>query len=79
MSEIAPRRSTKLHKSSPSPIDAETRRNYVNALLAGLFWTSAAIGKCSTLEGNIGDWSISGGGAMIYRGPNLRAPKKVPH
>jgi len=77
MSETAPRRSTKLRKLSRSPIDAATRRNYVNALLGGLFSNMAGIETYLTLDGNIGHWLISGGGATIYPGRCRLEPKKA--
>ena len=77
MSEIAPRRSTKLLKSSPSPIDAAIRRNYVNALLAGLCSTTAVKGTYLMQGVNIGDWLTFGGGATIYPALNRRAPRKA--
>ena len=77
MSEIAPRRSTKLLKSSPSPIDAEIRRNYANALLAGLCSTMAAKGTCLMQGVNIGALLISGDGVTVFLGRYRRAPKKA--
>ncbi len=77
MSEIEPQRSTKRHKSLPNRTDAEIRRNYVNALLAGLFSTLAGSETYLTLDGNIGDWLIYGGGAMIYQGRCRLEPKKA--
>ena len=77
MSEIVPRRSTKLLKSSPSPIDAEIRRNYVNALLAGLCSTMAAKGTYLMQGVNIGVLLISGDGVTIFPALNRRAQKKA--
>jgi hypothetical protein len=77
MSEIGPQPSMKQVRSLLSPIDAEIRRNYVNALWGGLFSNMAGIETYLTLDGNIGHWLISGGGATIYPGRCRLEPKKA--